>query len=87
MKLKGNFLVHVTETENMLIPAGGAGFTGMIRGNRTFGEILRLLQTDTSEEKMVSDLMTVYNGPKESIQKDVKKAVETLRKVGALDES
>ena len=34
MKLKKEFITHITEGESLLVPAGGAGFSGLVRGNR-----------------------------------------------------
>ena len=88
MKLKNTFLVHVSEGENMLVPAAGAGFEGIIRGNKTFGEILKLLQAETNEEQIRAALEEKYQDPdaKDRIARDVAKAIQELRKVGALDE-
>ena len=45
MKLKKEFLLHNTGSESVLVPAGGAGFSGVVRGNRTLGAMLELLKT------------------------------------------
>ena len=44
MKLKKEFLCHTTDQEAMLVPTGRAGFAGLVRGNKTLGIILNLLE-------------------------------------------
>ena len=47
MKLKKEFLCHTTDQEAMLVPTGRAGFAGLVRGNKTLGIILNLLEKET----------------------------------------
>ena len=49
MKLRKGFIVHNTKDETFLVPTGGSGFSGLVKGNETLGEILRLLGRETSE--------------------------------------
>ncbi len=86
MKLRKEFIIHHTEDESLLVPAGGAGFAGLVKGNRTFGAILDLLRSDTSEAKILSALCERFDAPEAVIAADVKKALAELRAIGALDE-
>ena len=86
MKLKKEFITHNTDSESLLVPAGGAGFAGLVRGNHTLGEILKLLKTDTTEEQIVSALKARFDAPEGAVEKDVAKVIAELRKIGALDE-
>ncbi len=86
MKLKSTFLVHKYGEENLLIPTAGESFSGIVKGNDTLGEILVLLREETSEEEMTEALLQKFDAPREVVERDVKKAVEGLRKIGALDE-
>ena len=86
MKLKKDFLLHDAGKESVLIPTGGAGFSGLVRGNGTLGEILRLLQDETSEEKIIADMKARFEAPEGAIERDVKKVLAELKKIGALDE-
>ena len=86
MKLNRDFLLHNTGTESVLVPTGKADFSGVVRGNRTLGAVLELLQTDTTEEKIISTLRDRFDAPEGAIEKDVTKALAELRKIGALDE-
>ena len=47
MKLKEEFISHNTDKESLLGAAGGAGFTGIVKGNKTLGAILDFLKKDT----------------------------------------
>ena len=86
MKLRKEFITHNTESESLLVPAGGAGWSGLVRGNKTLGAILELLQTDTTEEAIITAMKARFDAPEEIIIRDVKKALSELRKIGALDE-
>ncbi len=86
MKLKDTFLVHETEKETMLVPTGGAGFSGIVRGNRTLGTILRLLNEETTRDEIVSNICGKYDASRATVEKDVDKALNELRRIGALNE-
>ena len=85
MKLKKEFIVFDAGQESMLVPTGAAKFSGLVRGNKMLGNILELLKKDTTEEKVVAALCERFDGPKDIIEEDVKKAVSELRKIGALE--
>ena len=86
MKLKKEFIVHNTADESMLVPVGGAGFSGIVRGNKTLGAILELLKEQTTQEAIVDAMAQRFDAPKERIAQDVEKALAELRKIGALEE-
>ena len=86
MKLKKEFITHDTGTESLLVPTGSAGWSGLVKGNRTLGVILSLLKEDTTEEAVISAMKARYDAPEEIIARDVRKALDELRKIGALDE-
>ncbi len=86
MKLKADFLVHEAGDQTILVPTGRAEFSGVVQGNRTLRAILELLQKDTTEERIAGDLAARFDAPEDAIRKDVHRAVEELRKIGALDE-
>ena len=48
MKLKKEFITHDTGAESILIPKGGAGWAGVVKGNKTLGAILGLLKKETT---------------------------------------
>lgn len=86
MNLKKEFIAHDTESESLLVPAGGAGFSGLVKGNKTLGVILDLLKEDTTETEIIAAMSARFDAPEAVIARDVKKALTELRKIGALDE-
>ena len=86
MKLKKEFIIHDTGTESLLVPTGSAGWSGLVKGNRTLGVILSLLKEDTTEDAVITAMKARYDAPEEIIARDVRKALDELRKIGALDE-
>ncbi|MBQ9673569.1 MAG: PqqD family protein [Ruminococcus sp.] len=86
MKLKESFIMHNDGTESILISANASEFSGLVKGNKTFGCILECLATETTEEEIVLKLSEKYDADKETIAKDVQNTLVNLRKIGALDE-
>ncbi len=86
MKLKKEFITHDTGTESLLVPTGGAGWSGLVKGNKTLGAILSLLKEDTTEDAVIAAMKERFDAPAEVIARDVKKALSELRRIGALDE-
>jgi hypothetical protein len=72
--------------EAALIPTGDMEFSGLVRGNKTLGVILELLQSDTTEEEMIRKLTERFNVTEETASRDVKRVLSELRKIGAIDE-
>ena len=85
MRLKREYIARTAGEEALLVPAGGTGFAGMVRGNKTLGAILELLREETSEEQIVEAMKSRFDAPEETIARDVKKALAELRKIGAID--
>ena len=79
MKLKRDFITHLTDSESLLVPTGKAGFSGLVRGNKTLGAILELLKKDISETEIVAALQARFDAPEDVIAADVKKALANLR--------
>ena len=86
MKLKSKFITHETGKKSLLIPTGGAGFSGLVKGNKTLGAILELLKEDTTEEKIIAALAERFDAPVDKIASDVKKALSELKYIGAIEE-
>ena len=86
MKLNHDFIIHTTESESMLVPVGSADFFGLVRGNQTFGAILDLLRTDTTEAGIVAALCERFDAHESTIAADTKKALAELRRIRALEE-
>ena len=86
MKLNKEFLLRNTGSESILVPSGSAGFSGVVRGNKTLGAVLELLKEETTETEMISVLKTRFDAPDGAVEKDVAKVLAELRLIGALDE-
>ena len=86
MKLRSEFLIHQNDNETLLVPAGSAEFSGIVKGNNTFGEILSLLKDDTSESQIIKSMCERYEAPEEVISQDVRKILDSLRSINALEE-
>ena len=86
MKLKKEFIVHDTGSETMLVATGKAEFSGIVKGNKTAGEVLELLKSDTTEAEIVRKMREKYDAPEGAVERDVKKIVDELRKIGAIDD-
>ncbi len=86
MKLKSDYIVYESEGTTYLTPVSGKEFNGMVRGNVTFGAILNCLKKDVTEEEIVEALCKQFDAVKEDVEKDVKKAVTSLRSIGAIEE-
>ena len=85
MKLKDSFITYKTDQEILLVPAGGSGFSGLVRGNRTLEAILELLKADTTQEAVISSMKARFDGAEDEIARDVKKVISELGKIGAID--
>ncbi len=86
MILSEDFIVHTSKSESILVPVGGSDFSGVVKGNSILGELLTLLQKDTTEEALVSAMLARYDAPRDVIAGDVKAALTELRSIGALIE-
>ncbi len=86
MKLKEGFITHETDGETVMVSAGNTSFNGLTRSNRTASFILNCLKEETTEQKIVEAMLEKYDASEEVIAADVKKILNTLRKIGALDE-
>ncbi len=86
MKLKKEFISHVVGEEAVLVPTGGADFSGIVRGNKTLGAVLELLKNDVTEAEIVAAMRSRFQAPEGVVERDVRKVLDALRGVGALDE-
>jgi hypothetical protein len=87
MKLKEGFILQQVGDEYMAVATGEAakGFNGLIRNNKTANDILRLLMTDTTEEKVIDAMLERYDAPREVIAEDVHETIRRLREAGFID--
>lgn len=86
MKLKNDFITQTIDETQFLIPVGSESFNGIVRSNRTAAYIVDLLKEETTEEKIIDALCSRYDASREVITIDVRKILDTLRSINALDE-
>lgn len=85
MKLKDTFITHTANDEQILVDTSGK-FSGIVRNNKTAAFIVDCLKEETSVEKIIEKMIEEYDAPREDIENGVNNVLDTLRKVGALDE-
>lgn len=85
MKLKKEFITHMDGDQQMMVDTS-AKFSGLLRSNKTAAEIIEMLKTDTTEEKIVAAMQKKYDAPVDTLKADVHRVIETLRNVGAINE-
>jgi len=87
MKLNEKFISYNSENDSVLVPVGNTDFSGVVRGNKTFGFILDCLSEDITETELAKKMRSQFkNADESSIQADIDKTLKGLRKIGALDE-
>ena len=86
MKIRDTFILHDSGDETMLVPTGNAGFSGLVRGNKTLGLILKMLQQDVTEEEIISGICEKFAVSRGIVERDVRKTLAELRRIGAIDE-
>jgi hypothetical protein len=86
MKLNGNYLIHDDGNTKYVVSTGSTNFNGIARGNETAGFIIECLQSETTEDEIVSKMQENWDVSDELARRDVRKIVEQLRTMGAVDE-
>lgn len=86
MRLKDGFITHEGMGEHIMVPSGGLSFSGMVRSNKTAGFIVECLKEEVTEEEIISRMLAKYDADKEQITKDVRKVLDRLRSIGAIEE-
>lgn len=88
MKLKAGFITHSMGDEHVLVATGEAAekFRGIARSNETAAFIVDCLKEETTLDAIVGRMCAEYDAPEETIRADVRKILDTLRSIGALDE-
>lgn len=85
MKLKDNFITHMSNGEQILVDVSGE-FSGLIRNNESAAMIVDCLKTETSIIEIVEQLSLEYEASNEELESAVKTVIDKLRSVGAIDE-
>ena len=85
MKLKDNFITHMSNGEQILVDVSGE-FSGLIRNNESAARIVDCLKTETSVSKIVEQLSLEYEASNEELLNAVNSVINKLKSVGAIDE-
>jgi len=86
MKLNKGFIAHNDGDETLLVSTGETKFSGLVRSNATAGFIIECLSEETTESEIVAKMQKKFDGDKTAMERDVKKVVAQLRKIGAIDD-
>ena len=86
MKLNQNYIVHQTGRDTIIVPTASAGFSGVVKGNQTLGIIVNLLQKNVTEAEIIASMQKSFDAPEGMIERDVRQALDELRKIGAIEE-
>lgn len=86
MKLKEGFITHEMDGQQLLVGTGRTGFAGLVKSNQTAAFVVDQLKNETSREGILSAILEKYDVAEDVASKDLDKVLETLRKIGALDE-
>lgn len=86
MKLNENFITHNTGDEQVMVATGSSSFAGLVRNNKTAAFIVDKLKENITMEQLVEAVFEKYDAPKDVIERDVKKIIDSLKSIGAIDE-
>lgn len=88
MKLHNGFITYNSGSEQIMVAAGSASemFRGMVRSNATAAFIIDCLKKETTRQELADKLVERYDAPREIIERDLDKILDSLRRIGALDE-
>ena len=87
MKLKSGYFTTEYQGRQLLLASGAAaaGFQGVVRSNETAAFIVDRLKTETTEAEIVAALLEVYDVAPEIAARDVRRIVDKLNGIGALE--
>lgn len=88
MRIKEGFLKRQVGERAVVVPIGEAAknFHGMIHLNETGGEIWELLKEETTEEKVLREMLEIYEVEEEQAKKSLDAFLSKMREAGVLEE-
>lgn len=86
MKLNPNFITQEIDDTQFLVPLGSEKFHGIVKNNKTAAFIINCLQEETSQEAILDAMEKQYDAPRDVLEADLNKALDTLRSIGAIEE-
>ena len=85
MKLNSGFISHDDGEQKLLVSTGATKFSGLVRSNPTAGFIIECLEKETTEDEIIAKMQKKWDVSDEIARRDVRKVVEQLRGIGAID--
>lgn len=85
MKLNSGFIAHDDGNQKLLVSTGATKFSGLVRSNSSAGFIIQCLETETNEDEIIAKMQKKWEVSDEIARRDVRKVVEQLRSIGAID--
>lgn len=86
MKLKETFVTQESDGEQIMVEAGGSGFSGFVCSNASAAFIVDCLKNETTRDAVVDAMCAKYDAPREIIAESVDEILDKLRSIGALVE-
>lgn len=88
MKVKDGYILKKVAGENIVIATGEArlSFNGIITFNEVGAEVFTRLDGTRTVSQIVDEIASLYNAPKDVIEKDINKLIEKMRNHGLLEE-
>ncbi len=84
MKLRDGFVICSTGDEQIMVDTGSR-FRGMVRLNSTAAFIADCLKEHVTRETLLAKLVEKYDAPRQVLEGDLDRVLESLTKIGALD--
>ena len=87
MKLKEGFITHTLQGQQMMVAAGPAAkpFRGVVRSNESAAFIIDCLKDETTEQEITAKLCAEYDVSAERAANGVRRVLEQLRGIGAIE--
>jgi len=81
MKLKYSFEIVTISDESIAVAVSedAENFKGILQCNETAAAVLKLLKTDTTEERIIAGIRDEYDAPDGVIEAEVHSFINTLR--------
>ena len=88
MKVKDGYILKKVAGENIVIATGEArlSFNGIITFNEVGAEVFTRLDGTRSISQITQEIASLYNAPKDVIEKDINNLIEKMRNHGLIEE-
>ena len=86
MNISKGFILHNDGEDTVLVSTGETAFSGIVRSNSSAEFIMKCLENETNEDEIVKKMQQEWDVSDETARRDVRKVVEQLRGIGAIDD-